>query len=165
MTDDTKTPYKLKQTCIFQLLDCASVYDVLLLYGMKVLNGKTFINSTYSTNTWLPFDIVVLKIFEKFQQKHPWQSSYHIFSNKRPQYLLNFETVRCSTNYREAFIGKMSNIQCVNLVTCSFKIRMKPIFTINKPNIMKKSKHKQYFHCFTFCILVPYAFGLATGTT
>ena len=31
MTDDTKTPYKLKQTCIFQLLDCASVYDVLLL--------------------------------------------------------------------------------------------------------------------------------------
>ena len=28
------------------------------------------------------------------------------------------------------------------------------IFTINKPNIMKKSK---YFHCFTVSILVPYA--------
>ena len=41
MTDGTKTPYKLKQTCIFQLLDCVRVYNVLLLYGMKVLKGKT----------------------------------------------------------------------------------------------------------------------------
>ena len=41
MNDGTKTPNKLKQTCIFQLLDCVKVYDVLLLYGMKVLKGKT----------------------------------------------------------------------------------------------------------------------------
>ena len=32
------------------------------------------------------------------------------------------------------------------------------IFTINKPNIMKKSRYQQYFHCFIVCILVPYAF-------
>ena len=31
----TKIPYKLKQACIFQLLDCLSVY------GMKVLKAKT----------------------------------------------------------------------------------------------------------------------------
>ena len=34
----------------------------------------------------------------------------------------------------------------------------KQIFTINKPNIMKKSKHQQYFHCFIVGILYPYAF-------
>ena len=32
------------------------------------------------------------------------------------------------------------------------------IFTVNKPNTMKKSKCQQYFHCFTVCILVLYAF-------
>ena len=32
------------------------------------------------------------------------------------------------------------------------------IFTVNKPNTMKKSKYQQYFHCFTVCILVLYAF-------
>ena len=37
------------------------------------------------------------------------------------------------------------------------------IFTINKPNIMKKSNHRQYFHCFFVCILVPCAFSLATS--
>ena len=31
---------KLKQTCIFQLLDCVSVYDLLLQSSMKVLKGK-----------------------------------------------------------------------------------------------------------------------------
>ena len=41
MMDGTEMPYKLKQTCISQLLDCVSVYNVLLLYGMKVLKGKT----------------------------------------------------------------------------------------------------------------------------
>ena len=35
---------------------------------------------------------------------------------------------------------------------------MKQILTINKPNIMKKSKYQQYSHCFIVCILVPYAF-------
>ena len=44
-----------------------------------------------------------------------------------------------------------------NLVMFSLKIRKKQIFTINKPNIMKKSKYQQYFHCFVVCILVPYA--------
>ena len=34
---------------------------------------------------------------------------------------------------------------------------MKQIFTINKPHIMKKSKYRQYFHCFIVYILVPYA--------
>ena len=32
------------------------------------------------------------------------------------------------------------------------------IFTINKPNIMKKFKYQQYFDCFIVCILVPYEF-------
>ena len=31
-------------------------------------------------------------------------------------------------------------------------------FTINKPNIMKKSKYRQYFHCFIVRIVVPYAY-------
>ena len=32
------------------------------------------------------------------------------------------------------------------------------VFTISKPNIMKKSKYQQYFDCFNVCILVPHAF-------
>ena len=38
---------------------------------------------------------------------------------------------------------------------------MKQIFTINKANVMKKSKYRQYFHCFIVCILVPYAFWIS----
>ena len=34
----------------------------------------------------------------------------------------------------------------------------KQIFTISKPNIMKKSKYQHYFHRFIVCMLVPYAF-------
>ena len=35
---------------------------------------------------------------------------------------------------------------------------MKQFFTIDKPNVMKKSKYQQYLHCFIFCILGPSAF-------
>ena len=31
-------------------------------------------------------------------------------------------------------------------------------YAINIPNIMKKSKYREYFHCFIVCVLVPYAF-------
>ena len=55
-------------------------------------------------------------------------------------------------------VREMDNIKCQNLFIFSFKIRMKQIFTINKPNIMKKSKYQQYFYCFIICILVPYTF-------
>ena len=54
-------------------------------------------------------------------------------------------------------LSEMNNIKCQNLVIFSFKIRMKQIFTINKPNIMKKSKYQQYCHCFIVSILVQYA--------
>ena len=37
----TKMPYKLKQTCIFQLLDCLSVYNFLLPFTIKLLKAKT----------------------------------------------------------------------------------------------------------------------------
>ena len=37
----TKMPFKLKQTCIFQLPDYVSVYKLLILSSMKVLKGKT----------------------------------------------------------------------------------------------------------------------------
>ena len=40
MSGGTKTPYKLKRTCIFQLLDCVFEYEFLLLFGMKMLKGK-----------------------------------------------------------------------------------------------------------------------------
>ena len=46
MTGGTKTPYKRKQNCIFQLLDCLSEYNLLLLSNMKVLKGKT-LHKTY----------------------------------------------------------------------------------------------------------------------
>ena len=39
-----------------------------------------------------------------------------------------------------------------------FQNKNETIFTINKPNIMTKSKYQQYFHCFIVCVLVPYAF-------
>ena len=41
LTGGTKTPYKLKQTCIFQLLDCVSVYNLCLPSNIKVLKSKT----------------------------------------------------------------------------------------------------------------------------
>ena len=37
----------------------------------------------------------------------------------------------------------MNNIKYQNLFIFNFKIRMKHIFTVNKPNIMKKSKYQQ----------------------
>ena len=37
----------------------------------------------------------------------------------------------------------MNNIKYQILVVISFKIRMKQIFTIRKPNVMKKSKFEQ----------------------
>ena len=60
-------------------------------------------NGVYFKRRWndymkirLIFKIAVLKIFVKFQEKHPWQSSYCISSSKYPRNLLNFENVRCS---------------------------------------------------------------------
>ena len=43
MTDGTRMTLKLKQTCIFQLLDYVSVYNLSLPSGMKVLKGKTIL--------------------------------------------------------------------------------------------------------------------------
>ena len=40
MMSSVKTQCKLKQTCIFQLLPCVSVYELLLLSDMKVLKAK-----------------------------------------------------------------------------------------------------------------------------
>ena len=82
------------------------------------------------------------------------QTVFRISSNKRPRHLLNFETLRWFGNQRAVLIRKrrlfqswgneqMNNIKCQNLVISYFKIRKKlsiKIFTINKPNIMKKSK-------------------------
>ena len=57
-------------------------------------------------------------------------------------------------------VREINNSKYQNLVkTFSFKMRMK-LFTINKPNIIKKSKYQQYFHCFIVSILVPYAFWI-----
>ena len=50
-------------------------------------------------------------------------------------------------------------MKCQSLVIFSFHNQYKTeIFTINKPNIMIKSKHQQYFCCFIVCILISYAF-------
>ena len=57
-------------------------------------------------------------------------------------------------------LGTKNVLNVKTLSFFSFKISMK--FN-NKPNIMKKSKYQQYFDCFIVCILVPYAFGLATS--
>ena len=52
----------------------------------------------------------------------------------------------------------MNNIKRQNFAIFCFKIMKHKFFTINKPNIMKKSKYQQYFHCFIVCIIFPYAF-------
>ena len=185
----TKTPYKLKQACIFQLLDCLSVY------GMKVLKAKTVHKiyglirdiqysiffallltrhtiqflfeifhpqsnadlvqanlalmhmTTFILQSWnlewqekesiifgevyfkhrlnhcmkipLLFKIAVLKIFDKFQEKHPRKSSYCISSSEYPLNLLNFENVRCSAYQREALISGPALI-CGNTVFSIF---------------------------------------------
>ena len=47
----------------------------------------------------------------------------------------------------------------IQFVIFSFKIRMKQeIFTINKPDILNKSKYQRCFYCFIVCKLVPCAF-------
>ena len=56
-------------------------------------------------------------------------------------------------------VSKRNKIKCQSLVTFSFKI-----FTMNKPNIMKKSKYQQYLYRFIVYILISYAFfGLVTS--
>ena len=57
----------------------------------------------------------------------------------------------------------MNNTKFQNLVIFSFKTRMKHKFSlsINQIYTMKKSKHRQYFHCFIVCILGPYLFLLS----
>ena len=74
---------------------------------------------------------------------------------------LNFETIRCSVKKEGGAyfkVSEMGNIKCISLVIFSFKIRIKQIFTINKSNIMKKSKYQQNFYCLIVCILISYAF-------
>ena len=70
---------------------------------------------------------------------------YRISSNKRPRRLSNFETeVRGLLEGGAYFtVREMNNIKCQNLVIFSFKIRMKQIFIINKPNVMKKPEYQQ----------------------
>ena len=57
----------------------------------------------------------------------------------------------------------MNNTKYQNLVIFSFKIRMKQIFTIKKPNVMKKSKFEEKFNCFVGCILFVMHFSLVTS--
>ena len=58
----TKMPYKLKQTCIFQLLDCLSVYNFLLPFTMKLLKAKTVheINGLIRDIQYLFFFVLLL---------------------------------------------------------------------------------------------------------
>ena len=58
MMGGNKTPYKLKQTCIFQQLDCVSVSGLFLPSGMKVLKGKT----VYKINGLLISNILVVLV-------------------------------------------------------------------------------------------------------
>ena len=58
---------------------------------------------------------------------------------------------------------KAMEIDKINVKTLTknpyFKIKILAyFFTVNKQNIMKKSKYQQYLHCFIVCILFPYAF-------
>ena len=64
MMSGTKMPYELKQTCIFQLLDCLSVYDLLLPFGMKVLKAKT----VHKTK-WIDKGYSIFNLFRAFVYK------------------------------------------------------------------------------------------------
>ena len=87
--------------------------------------------------------------FSKFSARHYINRcciiQSRISSNKRPRRLSNFETLTFGAYQRAALIRggayfkvrEINNIKCQNLLTISFKIRVKQIFTINKPNIMK----------------------------
>ena len=81
---------------------------------------------------------------------------YRISSNKRPRHLLNFETVRCGANQKEAVISKFGKLTIlnVNIIILSFKIRMKQVFFISKPHIILTA----IFYCFIVCIQVTNAF-------
>ena len=51
----------------------------------------------------------------------------------------------------------MGSIKCHILFICYFKIKfLSHNFTINKQNIMKKSKYQHYLYCFIVCIVVPH---------
>ena len=67
------------------------------------------------------------EIFGKFQEKHQWQSSYHISSNNHPPALIKFWNFVQSwliegNTYLKA--REMNHIEYQNLVIFSFKIRM-----------------------------------------
>ena len=52
----------------------------------------------------------------------------------------------------------MNSIKCQNLVSFFQNKNETQIFTVSKPNIMKRSKYQQYFNCFIAYILVSYTF-------
>ena len=91
-------------------------------------------------NIQLLFDIAVLKILGKFQEKYQWWSSYCIFSNKHPRRLLNFETERFLLEgglYSK--VSGMNNI--INIKTSFFfKIRMKHTFSLSLNHYIIKGK-------------------------
>ena len=68
------------------------VYEIKL--KVKIAQATIFIQAF--CNTCSDFDMEKTdscsEIFGKFQEKHQWQSSYHISSNNHPQRLSNFET-------------------------------------------------------------------------
>ena len=90
-------------------------------------------------NIQLLFDIAVQKIFGNFQEKHLWQSSCCIFSNKHPRYLLNFETVPFLLEGGIYFkVREMNNTKYQNFVFFFFKIRMKHRFSLSINQIIRR---------------------------
>ena len=63
----------------------------------------------------LLFNKAVLKIFGKSQEKYLWQTSYPICSNKRPQHLLNFETLRCDAYLKEYSIQHIYQLESLQI--------------------------------------------------
>ena len=58
-------------------------------------------------------------------------------------------------------VREMDNIKCQNLFIFSFKIRMKQIFTINKPNVIININN--IFIVLLFVFLFHIHFGVATS--
>ena len=118
-----------------------------------------FFKSTHYMKIWLLFNIAVLKICGKFQEKHPWLNWYPISANKCPQCLLDFKT---------CYILKLSLFEEIEysayLPTWRFAntLNMNSVINVFLGIFWKCSKQlfqrTQMVRCFSFREIVPQKF-------
>ena len=126
---------------VFPLIECAVVKIILFWYALNQNISGVIRHCVKSVQIrsffWSVFSCVQTEYRKIRTRKTPYLDTFHavhIPSNKRPWRLSNLESV----NYQSApliggsaYFKEMNNIKYQNLVTFSFKMRMKHKFSLS----------------------------------